>query len=93
MEEVMEEPVELVERVAALDIGKAMLVACARVPHDAKPGRRRQGAELRHHDQVAAGAGGLAVRPGRDPGGDGVHVHALEAAVLACWRSSVSAGW
>jgi transposase len=31
-----------VERVAALDVGKAMLVACARVPHDAKPGRRRQ---------------------------------------------------
>ncbi len=30
------------ERVAALDVGKAMLVACARVPHDAKPGRRRQ---------------------------------------------------
>ncbi len=29
-------------RVAALDIGKATLVACARVPHDAKPGRRRQ---------------------------------------------------
>jgi transposase len=28
--------------VAAPDIGKAMLVACVRVPHDAKPGRRRQ---------------------------------------------------
>ena len=32
MEEVIEEPAELVERVAAVDIGKAMLVACARVP-------------------------------------------------------------
>ncbi len=42
MEEVIEEPVELVERVAALDIGKATLVACVRVPHDTKPGRRRQ---------------------------------------------------
>jgi len=42
VEEVIEEPAELVERVAALDIGKAMLVACVRVPHDAKPGRRRQ---------------------------------------------------
>jgi transposase len=31
-----------VERVAAPDIGKAMLVACVRVPLDAKPGRRRQ---------------------------------------------------
>lgn len=34
--------VELVERVAALDIGKADLVACVRVPHDSKPGRRVQ---------------------------------------------------
>jgi transposase len=42
VEEVTEEPAELVERVAALDIGKATLVACVRVPHDAKPGRRRQ---------------------------------------------------
>jgi transposase len=42
MEEVSEEPAELVERVAALDIGKAVLVACVRVPHEAKTGRRRQ---------------------------------------------------
>jgi transposase len=42
VEEISEEPAELVERVAALDIGKAMLVACVRVPHDPKPGRRRQ---------------------------------------------------
>jgi His/Glu/Gln/Arg/opine family amino acid ABC transporter permease subunit len=42
VEEISEEPAELVERVAALDIGKAMLVACVRVPHDTKPGRRRQ---------------------------------------------------
>src|SRR4030095_2540331 len=42
VEESSEEPPELVERVAALDIGKAMLVACVRVPHDTKPGRRRQ---------------------------------------------------
>ena len=34
--------VEVVERVAALDVGKAMLVACVRVPHEVKPGRRRQ---------------------------------------------------
>jgi transposase len=32
----------LVERVAALDIGKADLVACVRVPHESKPGRRVQ---------------------------------------------------
>jgi hypothetical protein len=80
--------------VAALDIGKAMLVERVRVPHDAKPGRRRQ--EVRSFATTTRslpGAGGLAVRPGRDPGGDGVNVDILEAAVLACWRSSVSAGW
>jgi transposase len=31
-----------VERVAALDVGKAMLEACVRVPHDSRPGRRMQ---------------------------------------------------
>ena len=42
MEEITEEAAELVARVAALDIGKAELVACVRVPHEARPGRRRQ---------------------------------------------------
>jgi transposase len=42
MEEVTDEPAELVERVAALDIGKASLVCCVRVPHESKPGGRRQ---------------------------------------------------
>jgi transposase len=37
-----DDAVELVERVAALDLGKAALVACVRVPHDDRPGRRRQ---------------------------------------------------
>jgi transposase len=37
-----DEPIELVERVAALDVGKTGLVACLRVPHEDKPGRRRQ---------------------------------------------------
>jgi transposase len=32
---------EIIERVAALDIGKASLVCCVRVPNDAKPGRPR----------------------------------------------------
>jgi transposase len=40
--EATDEPVQLVERVAALDIGKAGLVACIRVPHERTPGRRRQ---------------------------------------------------
>ncbi|MCU1625937.1 MAG: hypothetical protein JWP64_886 [Pseudonocardia sp.] len=33
---------EIIERVAALDIGKAELVACMRVPHPDRPGRRAQ---------------------------------------------------
>jgi hypothetical protein len=33
---------EIIERVAALDIGKAELVCCVRVPDAAKPGRRLQ---------------------------------------------------
>jgi transposase len=33
---------EIIERVAALDIGKAGLVCCVRVPHGGKPGRRCQ---------------------------------------------------
>jgi transposase len=33
---------EIIERVAALDIGKAELVCCVRVPHEGRPGRRRQ---------------------------------------------------
>ncbi len=42
VEEIAEEAVELVARVAALDIGKASLVACVRVPHESTPGARRQ---------------------------------------------------
>lgn len=33
---------EIVTRVAALDIGKAELVCCVRIPHEGKPGRRLQ---------------------------------------------------
>jgi transposase len=65
VEEVIEEPAELVERVAALDIGKAMLVACVRVPHEATPGRRRQ--EVRSFATMTRslpGAGGLVGQPG-----------------------------
>ena len=42
MEDITEETAELVARVAALDIGKAELTACVRVPHESKLGRRRQ---------------------------------------------------
>jgi transposase len=36
---------EIIERVAALDIGKAELVCCVRVPHEGRPGRRLQEVE------------------------------------------------
>lgn len=42
-----DEPVELVERVAALDLGKVTLIACVRVAHEERPGRRRQ--EIREY--------------------------------------------
>jgi transposase len=42
MDEITEEPGTLVQRVAALDIGKATLTACVRVPHEGRAGARRQ---------------------------------------------------
>jgi transposase len=42
MEEIAEDAAEPVARVAALDVGKAELVCCVRVPAEGKPGRRRQ---------------------------------------------------
>jgi transposase len=42
VDEVTDEPVEIVARVAAIDIGKTGVVVCLRVPHEDKPGRRRQ---------------------------------------------------
>lgn len=43
--EVDQQAEEIIERVAALDIGKAELVCCARVPYEGKPGRRCQDVE------------------------------------------------
>jgi transposase len=42
----------VVERVAALDLGKAGLEACVRVPHPQRPGRRMQ--ELRGYGASTA---------------------------------------
>jgi transposase len=33
---------QIIQRVAALDIGKAEVVCCVRVPHESRPGRRLQ---------------------------------------------------
>jgi transposase len=41
----MAETEQIVERVAALDIGKAELVCCVRVPHEGRTGRRLQEVE------------------------------------------------
>ncbi|WP_327004517.1 IS110 family transposase [Dactylosporangium sp. NBC_01737] len=50
MEEVTEEPVQVVARVCAIDIGKAGLVACVRVPHPRRSDRRVQ--EVREYATV-----------------------------------------
>ncbi|WP_205694004.1 hypothetical protein, partial [Catellatospora methionotrophica] len=42
MLEQTQEREEIVERVAALDVGKKSLVCCVRIPDPAKPGRRLQ---------------------------------------------------
>ena len=90
-----EDTEEIIERVAALDIGKAELVACVRVPDPDRPGRRVQ--EIAHvldDDPLAAGAGRSAARAGRDPGGDGGDLGLLEAGVLPAGGGRVwTRGW
>ena len=49
---------EIIQRVAALDIGKAELVCCVRVPSPGTAGKRLGGgSDLPDDDAVAAGAG------------------------------------
>jgi transposase len=48
---------EIIERVAALDIGKAGLVCCVRVPREDRPGRLQEGGDVLHDDPAAAGHG------------------------------------
>ena len=57
-ESVEMQPTELVERVCAIDIGKAGLVACVRVPHDTVAGRRVQ--EVREYQTSTPALLGLA---------------------------------
>jgi transposase len=38
----VEDDIELVQRVCGIDIGKSTLMACVRVPHETRPGRRAQ---------------------------------------------------
>jgi transposase len=51
---------EIIERVAALDIGKAELVCCVRVPHEGRPGRRLQ--EVQAYSTMTRSLLGLADR-------------------------------
>jgi transposase len=55
-----EDTEEIIERVAALDIGKAELVACVRVPNPNKPGRRAQ--EITTYSTMTRSLLGLADR-------------------------------
>jgi transposase len=51
---------EIIERVAALDIGKAELVCCVRVPHEGRAGRRMQ--EVAAYSTMTGSLLGLADR-------------------------------
>ncbi len=55
-----EDTEEIIERVAALDIGKAELVACIRVPNPDRPGRRAQ--EITTYSTMTRSLLGLADR-------------------------------
>lgn len=55
-----EDTEEIIQRVAALDIGKAELVACIRVPNPDKPGRRAQ--EITTYSTMTRSLLGLAER-------------------------------
>ncbi len=85
---------EIIERVAALDIGKAEVVCCVRVPSPRTPGRRAQ--EITTYSTMTRSlveAGRPAARAGRDPGGHGSHVGLLEAACSTCWRRTGLDPW
>jgi hypothetical protein len=60
-----EDSEEIIERVAALDIGKAELVACVRVPNPDRPGRRAQ--EITAYSTMTRSLLGLAEDAPRDP--------------------------
>ncbi|MBB4941493.1 hypothetical protein FHR32_005870 [Streptosporangium album] len=58
MEDTTHEPLELIDRVAAIDIAKAGLVVCVRVPHEERPDRRRQ--EVREYSTLVSSLPALA---------------------------------
>jgi len=86
---------QIIQRVAALDVGKAELTCCVRVPSQGGSGRRTGGGpDLPDHDPLAAGHGRPAAGVGRDPGGHGGHQRLLEGASATCWKPTASrSGW
>ena len=79
MLEETQETEEIIQRVAALDVGKAELPCCVRVPGQGSSGRRTGGGPgLPDDDPLAAGHGRAAGGAGRDPGGHGGHQRRLE---------------
>ena len=89
LEETQDEQ-EIIERVAALDIGKAELVCCVRVP-DPKGGSRRV-QEVKSYSTMTRSLQLMADRLmdlGRDPGRDGSDVGLLETALLSAGSARV----
>jgi transposase len=88
-----DEPVELVQRVAALDVGKAVLEACVRVPHETTPGRRCQ--EVR----TSATTTGALLELADWLRAQQVTLVVMEATSTSwkppftCWKASSPAGW
>jgi transposase len=85
----------VVERAAALDVGKEQVVACIRVPDAAGVGRgrgrRRQ--EVRTYPTFTSSLETLAdwlQAEGRHPGGDGGHRPAAGSRSGRCWKSAGS---
>ncbi|MGO9779862.1 MAG: hypothetical protein ACLPKE_06355 [Streptosporangiaceae bacterium] len=62
---------EIIARVAALDIGKAELVCCVRVPGEDRPGRRLQEVETYSTMTRSLGHGRPPALPGGVPGSVG----------------------
>ena len=92
MEEIAEEPIALLDRVTAVDIGKAALTVRAGAALDHAGSPPAGGPHLRHDHPVAAGAAGLAGLPGATRA-------VMEATFTywkppTCWKmTSPSAGW
>ena len=93
---------EIIQRVAALDIGKAELVCCVRVPDPKGGSRRLEEVKTYHDDPLAAVDGGPVAGSGGHPGSDGGYVRLLALPVLLvggtrvsdCWRhTGFGRGW